>query len=181
MKTSSKTLIDNLSKRVEDMMSKANKLKELSGEQLNAREGEGKWSALECLEHLNLYSEFYIPEFQQVIEKSKHPSDEIFKSTWFGNYSAESMLPKEKLNKMKTFKDKNPLGSELDHRTIERFIDFQEALLQLLQKARTVSLNKNKCNTTLPIVKFNLGDTFRFIIYHQERHMVQAEKAVASC
>jgi hypothetical protein len=35
------------------------------------------------------------------------------------------MLPKEKLNKMKTFKDKNPLNAVLDKTVINKFIDQQ--------------------------------------------------------
>ena len=54
------------------------------------------------------------------------------------------MLPKEKLNKMKTFKDKNPIGSELDKKTIERFITQQEQILNLLDKSKEIDLNKTK-------------------------------------
>lgn len=42
------------------------------------------------------------------------------------------MLPKEKLNKMKTFKDKNPLNANLDKLIIDKFINQQIKLLDLL-------------------------------------------------
>ena len=87
------------------------------------------------------------------------------------------MLPREKLNKMKTFKDKNPLGSELDKRTLERFITQQEQLLSLLEKAKNIDLNKTK--TAISISKWielKLGDTFRVVVYHNDRHIVQAKK-----
>jgi hypothetical protein len=91
------------------------------------------------------------------------------------------MLPKEKLNKMKTFKDKNPSGSDLKVDTIDRFIAQQKEMLDLLDKARSVDLNKTK--TSISITKFlklKLGDTFRVIIYHNQRHLLQAEKAIAN-
>ncbi len=54
------------------------------------------WSILECLEHLNLYGDFYIPEIKNRIESSKTLPKENFKSRILGNYFAKSMLPKEK-------------------------------------------------------------------------------------
>ncbi|MGA4923361.1 hypothetical protein, partial [Bacillus subtilis] len=76
----------------------------------------------ECLEHLNLYAKFYLPEIENAIQKTKSKRQEEFKSGFWGNYFAKSMLPKEKLNKMKTAKDKNPLNSKLDKNVIENFI-----------------------------------------------------------
>lgn len=87
------------------------------------------------------------------------------------------MLPKEKLNKMKTFKDKNPIGSGLDKRTIERFINQQEQLLNLLDKSKEIDLNKIKTAISISKwIKLKLGDTFRVVIYHNDRHIVQANK-----
>ena len=84
---------------------------------------------------------------------------------------------KEKLNKMKTFKDKNPLGSKLDKSTIERFISQQEQVLNLLDKSRKIDLSKTKTAISISkLIKLRIGDTFRVVIYHNERHLVQAEK-----
>lgn len=87
------------------------------------------------------------------------------------------MLPKEKLNKMKTFKDKNPIGSKLDKKTIERFISQQEQILNLLDKSREIDLNKTKTAISITnLIKLKIGDTFRVVIYHNERHLEQANK-----
>ena len=87
------------------------------------------------------------------------------------------MLPKEKLNKMKTFKDKNPLNSNLDKTVIDRFIDQQIKLLDLLNQSRNVSLNKVKIQTSVSsIIKLKLGDTFQFFINHIIRHLKQIDR-----
>jgi hypothetical protein len=44
------------------------------------------------------------------------------------------MLPKEKLNKMKTFKDKNPLNAKLDKAVIDKFTNQQTKLLELINQ-----------------------------------------------
>ena len=179
MKTSTETLLDDLKNRIRSIIADVEKFSLLSKDELSKRPAENAWSALECLEHMNLYGDFYIQEFHRAITQSKYPSERVFTSGWMGDYSAKSMIPKEKLNKMKTFKTKNPLGSKLNKEsTIDRFINQQKEILHILEKAKNVSLNRTKCNTTLPLFKFNLGDTLRFVIYHEERHLVQAKKSL---
>jgi len=56
---------------------------------------------LECLEHLNVYDEFYLPEIEKTINSAKNKSEFIFKSGILGNYFAESMIPKTYINKKK--------------------------------------------------------------------------------
>lgn len=136
---------------------------------------------MECLEHLNLYGDFYLPEIEKVINNAKSKNEPIFKSGILGNYFAGSMLPKAKLNKMKTFKDKNPLSSFLDNNTIDRFINQQIKMLDLLNQARSVSLNKEKTPITLTkLIKLKLGDTFRFVINHNIRHIKQIQNNIKS-
>ena len=178
MKFKTKDLLEELTQLTKENISAAEEFSKLSTEQLNYRQREDSWSILECLEHLNLYSDFYIPEIDSVIKKSKHQSSEIFKSGWLGNKFANDMKPKDKLNKMGTFKDKNPLGSSLDSSAIEKFINQQNQMLELIEKAKNVNLNKLRTKITLPILTFKLGDTFRFVIYHNQRHIVQAKKVL---
>lgn len=179
MKTSTDFLLADLIERTRQHLNAAEHYKSLTDEQLNWRPAPEKWSVLECLEHLNLYGDFYLPEIQSRITKSRFTAEKNFKSGMLGNYFAQSMLPKKKLNKMKTFKDKNPLGSQLDKRTINRFIEQQKKMLVLLEKARKVSLNRTKTSISIPFpVRLKLGDTFRFVIYHNERHIAQAERVL---
>lgn len=149
--------------------------------ELNKRLTDESWSALECLEHLNLYGNFYLPEIKNRIERSNTKATTEFKSGWLGNYFAQSMLPKENLNKMKAFKSMNPIHSSLSKNTVMIFIDQQKQLLDLLNASRNVNLNKVKTNISITtLIKLKLGDTFRFFIYHNKRHVVQAQKVLAN-
>ena len=137
------------------------------------------WSILECLEHLNRYGDFYIPEINNSIHTSQKAKDNEFRSGLLGNYFAKSMLPKEKLNKMKTFKVMDPVGSNLDSSILKKFITQQNTLLELLEQAKTVSLIKNKTRVSISKwIKLRLGDTLRIVIYHNLRHIIQAEKVM---
>src|SRR5690606_10422315 len=88
-----------------------------------------------------------------------------------------SMLPKDKLNKMKTFKDKDPLNASLDRKVIDHFLQQQVILLDLLDQSHRVSLNKVKISTSISnLIKLKLGDTFRFYINHMIRHSKQIDR-----
>lgn len=197
MKIQTEVLLTDLANRTKQLIEEAKQFREKPEEELNYKINQESWSVLECLEHLNLYGRFYLPEIKKSISaqfSASSPSvlpdefssgqalqrgrpEPVFKSGWLGNYFANSMLPKEKLNKMKTFKNMNPLNSKLDKRVIDEFIDQQEEMLRLLEGSRKVSLNKTRTAISISkLIKLKLGDTFRFVIYHNQRHMAQAQR-----
>lgn len=170
-------LTQSLIEQTRQIINQAEKLKSDDLHTLTWRFNEMSWSILECLEHLNLYGDFYLPEMENKIKNSKTKNEIEFKSGFLGNYFAKSMLPKEKLNKMKTFKDKNPLNAKLDKSIIDKFIGQQIKLLDLLNESRYVSLNKVKIATSISnLIKLKLGDTFQFLINHILRHLKQIER-----
>jgi len=175
MKIDSNILIDDLVKRTEANIHTVEKFKNLSTADLKRKAKQNSWNILECIEHLNLYGDFYIPEIRSNIEKSKNSASPFFKSGFLGNYFAKSLEPKAERNKMKTFKDKNPAGLPLDSSVLERFIAQQNQILILLLQSRHVDLNQTKTAISLTKwFKIKLGDSFRVLIYHNERHLQQA-------
>lgn len=178
MKFKTEELIAELIDQTRININKVEKFRDLSENELNHKENIEKWSVLECLEHLNLYGEFYNTEIRRRIETSHSKTNAIFKSGVIGNYFVKTMLPKKKLNKMKTFKDKNPSGSSLDINVIDRFILQQKEFLKLIENSKNVNLNKTKIAISISkLIKMRLGDTFRFITAHNQRHLIQAENA----
>jgi len=180
MKTTSKVLIDDLTEKTEAVITYVNTVSALPEDKLKARPTDDSWTVLECLEHLNRYADFYIPAMRTAIDNSKHPSSVQYRSYLLGNYFAESMPPRPKLNKMNTFKSKNPMGADLSVDVISRFLKDQEEILQLLQQSRAISLMKTRTATTIASwLTIMLGDTLRVIIYHNERHIEQIKNILA--
>ncbi|WP_349644515.1 DinB family protein [Chryseobacterium herbae] len=174
---STSQLLDELKTLTQAHIKYAENLLKETDEKLNSRISDGSWSVLECLEHLNRYGDFYIPEITQRISSSKTSPANAFKPGLLGNYFAKSMLPKDKLNKMKTLKSMDPINSQLDKSVVEKFIRQQSQFLDLLEKAVSVDLNTIKTSVSISkLIKIKLGDTFRFVIYHNDRHILQAER-----
>lgn len=177
----SEKLIQTLIEQTRQIINQVEKLKDYDLHALTWKENTNSWSILECLEHLNLYGDFYLPSIENKIKNTDTINDIEFKSGFLGNYFAKSMLPKEKLNKMKTFKDKNPLNAKLDRAVIDKFINQQIKLLNLLDQSRNVSLNKVKIETSISsVIRMKLGDTFQFFINHIIRHLNQINRIQAA-
>ncbi len=177
MKIQINELLNELKNITNNNLNFAQSFQNLSIENLNFRASKSSWSILECLEHLNFYGQFYLPEIENRINESSFAATKSdFKSGLLGNYFANMMLPKEKLNKMKTLKVSNPIHKKLDKSVIEEFINQQNKMLELLERAKTVDLEKTKTSISISkLIKLKLGDTFRFVIYHNLRHIKQAE------
>lgn len=175
----SQTLLQELLEITRNNINYVESLKLQSTDTLNWKQNPESWSILECIEHLNRYGNFYIPEITTRIKASKHKASEVFKSNWLGRYFSKSVSYSDNLNTMKTFKSMNPINSSLDIKTLETFIDQQHQIIDLLQKAKTVNLDKTKTAISISkLIKLKLGDTFRVVIYHNYRHIKQAEQVL---
>ncbi|MEO1518001.1 MAG: DinB family protein [Bacteroidota bacterium] len=181
MLTTNNALIDDLIERTRSHLNALEQLRSLPEEVLQHKTDADSWNALECIEHLNLYGDFYLPEIEKSLKKANiYPAEGTFKSGWLGNYFAKSLLPKEKLNKMKTFRDKDPNGLPLDKSVLSRFLQQQKQTLDLLNRARTVNMTQVRVPTTIARwIRINLGDIFRVVIYHNQRHILQAQRVIA--
>jgi len=180
MEIENNTLIDSLLRRMEECTAQVKKFENLPNHQLQFKNGE-RWSILECLEHLNLYGDFYLVEIEkQIITNPHNTAATIFKSGFLGNYFANLMEVKNgTITKMKSPKDKNPANSKLSIIVISRFLKQQEHLVSLLNQCRTIDLTKTKASISLTkLIKLRLGDTLRFYCYHIERHVLQAKRAL---
>ena len=171
--------IDQLIVNVKEQINKAKMLKELDDEVLFFKSSSKHWNSLECLEHLNLYGEYYHPKLREAIENSTVKPSLFFKRGLIGGYFSRSMLPKTKLNKMTTFKDKNPINQSLDRKVIDTFINQSQELLNLLEKSKHSNLIKVKVGISITkLIKLRLGDLFEFIINHNTRHLNQVDRCI---
>lgn len=180
MTINTEELVATLIEKTRLSINKAEGLNRYSEEALRYKKQPNEWNALECIEHLNLYGDYYNPEIRQCIQNSKFDSNEKFKSGLIGNYFVRLIRPKEELNKMKTLAVNDPIDRQLESAVIDTFIEQQKVFLDLIQDAKDVSLTRTKTGISISkLMKLRLGDTLRFVTAHNERHLIQAESMVA--
>ncbi len=147
-----------------------------SPRELNWKPMPEKWSAAECLEHLNIYSRYYNPAMEKAIQENSHLAFvEEFKSAWLGDFSIKSVHP-DNTKKQKTLKRLDPVHSELPSSVLEDFLTHQQQLRDIISKSSTVNLNKIKIPVEVAkLLKLRLGDCLRFVLAHEQRHIRQAK------
>ncbi|MDN5204923.1 DinB family protein [Fulvivirgaceae bacterium BMA10] len=172
-------LIEKLLDLTRQAKDSTNKFKELQPATVSFRPSPNEWSILECLEHLNLYGDYYLPEIETQLLKSEAIEETpYFKSGILGDYFV-SAVKADNGKKMKALKYMDPSNLELSITTIDRFLKQLNTLESLLEQSRKVNLSKVKTAVTLSrFIKIRLGDTLRFLVYHNERHIVQAERVL---
>jgi hypothetical protein len=149
---------------------------------LNAKKDTSSWSALECLEHLNRYHHYYFPLVAQAVAEKRNGRTD-YQPRWLGKKFIKMMDPVAS-KKMKTVGRMNPTtpsaSSQLSMETLNQFLDNQKALLKLLPQLTTIDVNR-KCIAVefFKPLKMSIGDTLVFLLTHEKRHTLQAEKAVA--
>ena len=82
-------------------------------------------------------------------------------------------------NKMRAMKDYTPSKGLNVQQVFDEFAQHQNKLLQLLEVSKRRDLNSIHVPISISrFIKFKLGDTFRFLIAHEQRHMIQARNAI---
>jgi len=158
----------------------------LTEEELYWQPAPKKWSVGECLEHLNITSRSYMPKItagiQLAIEKSWQ-AQEVFKTGLIGQNFTNSFRLDENnqpRRKVKTFKSFEPNHlPERNPRVREEFAEHLMQFIAQIDQATQVNLQKVKVTSAIgPILRFRLGDVFRFLNVHTHRHLVQAQRVV---
>jgi len=148
---------------------------------INKKHPNEDWSIADCVEHLNEFCVYYIPQLELVVEKGIQQNilpEENFSSNQMGTEAIMSVHP-QNLPTMKTmghFHGRD-MGGENNNLVIQNYMDFQNRLLIVLEKAQKTSLTqilvpvKNRKEWQL-----QLGDCLQYLIGHQILHSLQAIK-----
>lgn len=176
------TLLDQFHQRTEAILSKAvTEWQNLPPQQLLKKTAPDRWSAAQCMVHLNVYGDYYLPAIEVAIQRAQSRGSSpgaFFRSGFLGAYFTKLMQPDSK-TKMKSPANAVPPEVVDPSTVLAQFIDQQEQLLTLIERARTVNLNQVRVPISIAQwIRLKLGDTFGFYIAHQERHVLQAEGVI---
>jgi len=175
-------LIAELKEDVQHILEAAEHIRKADKNKLVYQLQKDRWSVVQILEHLNAYGRYYLPAIAKAMEEDKSPRKAWFTSGFWGNYFTKSMKPTnvhEIRNKMKTMKAYSFPNSLNVEQVENEFIQQQHILLGLLDKAKEKDLNAIHIPITITsLIKLKLGDVFRFLIAHEQRHMIQARNTL---
>jgi DinB superfamily len=175
-------ILEQLQADARQLILTANYLRTIDPGLLLQEPAPGKWSVIQVLEHLNSYGRYYLLAIERSL-KSDKAAVEVFRSGWLGNYFTKLMTPAEDgtiANKMQSPKDHRPAKYLDVFPVLTTFLEQQQYLLELLEQAKSKNISKIRTPVSISrLIRLKLGDTFRFVVAHQQRHFVQIDNTLA--
>ena len=141
------------------------------------------WSAAECIAHLSLSTEEFLPVLQSAIDDArqkgwtskKRPAMDVIGRTlrWF----LEPPIRK----RVKAAGRFVPRSARAKSEAFGEFAALQSKLVDVVHNAEGLDVRKIKVSSPFDKrVKYNLYSAFKIIAAHQRRHLWQAEQAVST-
>jgi hypothetical protein len=154
----------------------------LSAEELNRRPGPSRWSAGQCLEHLNIVGGYYLPSIARRIAKAQARGSKpaaTVKQGFFGGRFINAMRTPAREKSYTTPQRYAPTGTRLPRTVAEVFSRQIDELLRLTLLARQVNANAVLIpNAVFPPLLLRLADQLEFLVVHIQRHVAQAEEVL---
>lgn len=154
------------------------------GRLFTVRPNTSSWSAAECISHLSISTEMFLPVLQAALDDARKrgiiATNRPARMDVIGRVLRWFLEPPIG-RRVKTSARFVPRSVRAKAEAFGEFAAFQSKLAELINSARGVDLNRVKVVSPFDKrVRFNLYSALRIVIAHQRRHLWQAEQAVAS-
>ncbi|HEX7150834.1 MAG TPA: DinB family protein [Thermoanaerobaculia bacterium] len=176
-------MLNDLETEINDATARARHLVDsIDGRVFTVRPNPNSWSAAECLAHLTLTTESFIPILKTAIDDGrkrnvtakKPPTMDLIGRLmrWF--------LEPPMRSRVKTSAPFVPRSTRAKSEAFSEFAALQQKLLETVREADGLDLAKLKIVSPFDKrVKYNLYSAVRILTAHERRHIWQAEQAIA--
>ena len=174
-------LLAELSTRTAEAIRFGESLLGLPAKLLTHRPAECAWSALECLAHLNDYADMYLAKIETRTQQAPIRNREAYRPGLLGRKLALAMHPDNRSKTMRSPAHTNHLHAELPLTVRDTFLDNLRRYQAVITDLDGKDLRGSRVPFSLtPIVRFHLGDILACLVWHNARHLLQAEEAMAT-
>ena len=158
----------------------------LDGETLRRRPGPDAWSVAECLDHLVLAGDAYLPGLDRAIARAREEdlrSEGPFRRRWLGHRVIRMLDPPPgfRIPAPASFRPSRageaPADPEGD--PLARFLAHLDRLIRRIREADGLDLEAVKVpSPVISLLRFNLLGALALQTAHQRRHLWQARRVV---
>jgi DinB superfamily len=155
----------------------------LDAQRLNWQPNPGSWSIGQCLDHLLNTNTPYFPTIRKIIageQESTIWQKLPFFPVFFGRFIIKASDPQnaKKVSSPAVFK---PSSSAIGADIVQRFIESQEQLLELMNGTKQIALEKIIITSPVArVVTYSLLDAYTIMALHNRRHFNQAKRVLES-
>ena len=149
----------------------------LSREQLNWKPTEGSWSVGQCLDHLLVANDVYLPPIAEALENRRTAPVESITPGWFGGWFIRNYIEPSPSGGKARAPQKIAPASQVDPSVLERFLQSNDVARNLVRQAGPYDVNRIRFrNPFVPVLRFTIGTGLEIVWRHQRRHLLQAER-----
>ncbi len=147
----------------------------LSEQELNWQPGPAQWSVGQCLEHLRVMNEVYLPAMRAALTGRKvQPAQEI-QLGWFARWFVRKFVQASPASSKVPAPKKIAPPSKVDARILEQFLASNQEVRLLVKLAAQYDVNRVRFqNPLMPVMFFTVGTGLEIVVKHEERHLLQA-------
>jgi len=185
MSAQTTTVLPDWSNRlINDLDAADQRAKDLAGqltvEQLNWQPSLDTWSVGQCLEHLCITNELYLPPISASLEnKPVTPVLDIMPGR-FSNWFLRSYIEPSPQTKRASAPKKVVPASRIERSVLDRFLAGNRATREVIRQAAAYDVNRIRFkNPFIPALRFTVGTGLQLICGHERRHLLQAERVKA--
>lgn len=173
--------LEAVEQELNDVIARARKLVDATEPRLfTVRPHPSSWSASECIAHLNISTEMFLPVLREAVEDARR------RGLTGGRTSMDLLgrilrwfLEPPVRTRVKTAARFVPRAVRAKAESIAEFASLQSKLIELLHAAQGLAMSRMKIVSPFDKrVRYNAYSAFRITAAHQRRHLWQAEQAV---
>ena len=142
-----------------------------------------QWSAAECIAHLSISTEMFLPVLKKVLEDARHhhmTGDTNPRMDVLGRILRWFLEPPVR-SRVKTTAAFVPKAIRAKSEALAEFAALQTQLMDLFRSTHDLPIGKLKIVSPFDSrVKYNIYSAFLILAAHQRRHLWQAEQAVSA-
>ena len=151
----------------------------LTDAQMNWRPPDGGWSIGQVLEHLITSGSVYNEHLRPVIARARARHTGAARSAWrptlMGRFLVRSLNPTS-TRKLKAPRIFAP-GPVVRPDVVEEFLRCQRELAALVRQSTELDLSRVRTHSPVShLIRLNLGDCFRIVVVHAQRHLQQMRR-----
>jgi hypothetical protein len=158
----------------------------VSEDKLSKRPGPNRWSAVDCVEHLNLTSRAYLPllrDASALAREIRRVPEKHYRRDPLGWFMSMMIGPLHHLGKFKVVRIKTtppfvPKGGQSSSQLLSEFVRLHADLVTLIRSADGLPLDD--VDIISPFggrMKYNAYSALVIVARHEHRHIEQAEDA----
>ena len=149
----------------------------LSPEQLNWKPTEDVWSVGQCLHHLYVTNEVYLPAISKALDGRPPSPVPGITPGWLGRWFIRTYIEPSPQSKRAQAPGKIAPARQVDSSVLELFLRSDDVARALVRRAGAYDVNRIRFkNPLIPLVRFTVGTGLEILWRHQRRHLLQAER-----